>query len=270
MRSQHSPEPAEPPDEEAKAQAWPIPRLAPPPSAMRIMVVFAHPDDESFGPAGVLAKYAQAGAVVTGLFFTRGQNGDTGQTPPPSPEELGRLRTQDLLDATRVIGFRDVTILEYLDGTLDQVPPERLEADVLAAFERERPNLVITFGPGGITHHPDHLAVYRATTSAFGRTLQRGPEAAELYYSAVPRDRAEEMNLVGLPDSEPNTFIEAATTFAIKIAALKFHARHVLDAQEYVTELEAHPRTEATLHRAWPEVPNGLVIRGFFEEPRDG
>ncbi|HEX5414287.1 MAG TPA: PIG-L family deacetylase, partial [Chloroflexota bacterium] len=106
------------------------------PADLRILVVFAHPDDESFGPAALLAKYAREGAAVFGLFFTPGQFGQTDTLPKPSPAELGRLRTQDLIDATRIIGFQGVDVLDYLDGSLARVPIPRLEADVLTAFQR--------------------------------------------------------------------------------------------------------------------------------------
>jgi len=238
------------------------------PASLRILVVFAHPDDESFGPAALLAKYAQLGAKVFGLFFTSGQFGQTFIQPRPTPAALGRLRARDLVDAARIIGFRDLDILDYLDGSLAEVPIPQLESDVLTAFQRFQPNVVITFGPGGITHHPDHVAVYQATTRAFGWALARRWGVRQLYYSAVPPERAAEMNLVGLPDGMPNTLIEVGETEPIKIEALRMHARHVLDAREFLDQLAAHPQAEATLYRAWPPVPPGTVVTDFCEPPR--
>lgn len=234
---------------------------------LRILVVFAHPDDESFGPAALLAKYAQLGASVFGLFFTSGQLGQTAMLPGPTPAELGRLRTQDLVDAAWIIGFRGLDVLNYLDGSLAEMPVPRLKSDVLTAFWRIRPNVVITFGPGGITHHPDHVAVYRATTRAFGWARSHGWGVRQLYYSAVPPERAAEMNLVGLPDGSPNTLIDVTATEPIKIEALRRHARHVVDAREFVAQLAEHPQTEATLYRAWPPVPPGTVVTGFCAPP---
>ncbi|HEX5416492.1 MAG TPA: PIG-L family deacetylase, partial [Chloroflexota bacterium] len=149
-----------------------------------------------------------------------------------------------------------------------RVPIPRLEADVLTAFQRFQPNVVITFGPGGITHHPDHLAVYQATTRAFGWALARGWGVCQLYYSAVPPERAAEMNLEDLPDGAPNTLINVAATVPIKIEALRLHARHVLDAREFVAQLAEQPQNTATLYRAWPPVPPGTIVTDFCKRPR--
>ena len=246
------------------------PRVGPElcPANLRILVVFAHPDDESFGPAALLAKYTREGGQVFGLFFTPGQFGQTELLPRPTPTELGRLRAQDLIDAARIIGFRELDLLDYVDGKLAQVPLPQRESDVLTAFQRFQPNVVITFGPGGITHHPDHVAVYEATTRAFGWAMARGWGVRQLYYSAVPPERAGEMNLVGLPDGAPNTFVDVAATEPIKLEALRIHARHVLDAREFVKQLATHPQTEATLYRAWPPVSPGFAITDICTPPR--
>jgi LmbE family N-acetylglucosaminyl deacetylase len=224
---------------------------------MRILVVYAHPDDESFGPAALLAKYAREGAQISGLVATRGEHGQTEMVPPPSPPELGRLRERDLRDAAAVIGFARVDLLDYEDGTLASVPPAVLEAQILDAIRRDRPDVLLTFGPGGITGHPDHLAIHRAATAAFHRARQEGLGVQALYYDAVPPERAEEMHLAGLPDGQPNTWIDVTETFPIKLEALRRHARHVQDAREMVERLEREPQTCAPLYRAWPPDDRG-------------
>ena len=245
---------------------WVMPSLCP--SRLRILVVFAHPDDESFGPAALLAKYARQGAQVFGLFFTRGQFGQANVFPTPTPEELGQLRTRDLIDAATIIGFRAIDVLNYLDGSLAYVPLPQLESDVLTAFQRFWPNLVITFGPAGVTHHPDHIAVYRAATRAFAWARNHGWGVRQLYYAAVPPDRATDMGLTDLPDGMPNTFVEVAETQPVKIAALRAHARHVVDAREFVEQLTPGVAAEATLYRAWPPVPPGAIVTDFCRPPQ--
>ena len=76
------------------------------------------------------------------------------------------------------------------------------------------------------------------------------------------------MNLVGLPDGMPNTVIEVGETVPIKLEALRIHARHVVDAREFLDQLAASPQTEATLYRAWPPVPPGTVVTDFCSPPR--
>ena len=232
---------------------------------MRILVVYAHPDDESFGPSAVLAKYARQGAKIYGLVATRGEHGNTDLTPKPSPEELGRLRERDLRDAAAVIGFTHLEILGYEDGTLGEVPLREFEEQILAAIRRYHPKVMITFGPAGITRHPDHLAIHRAAVAAFYRALAEGLGVRELYYDAVPPERAREMGLEGLPAGHPNTFVDVSETYPVKIAALRLHGRHIVDAREMAERLEREPQMVATLYRAWPEVNAGERVTGFLQ-----
>jgi LmbE family N-acetylglucosaminyl deacetylase len=233
---------------------------------LRILTVLAHPDDESFGPAAMLAKYAQAGAIVHGLFFTRGEHGQTSQRPAPTPRELGALREQDLRDATEMIGFTGIEVLDYEDGTLAELPPEVLEALVQDAIERCRPHVVFTFGPAGITRHPDHLAVHGATVDAFHRAREAGLELRELYYDALPPEIGKMLGLSDEPDAKPNTFIEVTDFQHIKLDALRCHARHIVDAQQMLDRLKAQPQTTFTMYRAWPPVPNGGQVTALLED----
>jgi LmbE family N-acetylglucosaminyl deacetylase len=227
---------------------------------MRILTVFAHPDDESFGPAGALAKYVQLGAELAGVWFTRGEAGETYLDPSPTPAELAVLRTDDLQEAARIIGYGAVDILDYPDGGLAGVPEEELEGVVRQAIDRHRPDLILTFGPGGISGHPDHITLSRVTTKAFRRSLDQGQGVKALYYDAVPSDRAPELDLSALPDGNPNTFIDASEMRAAHLAALAAHARHMADAREFLDQLEGHL---STYFRAYPPLPDGARITEF-------
>ena len=235
----------------------------------RILTVYAHPDDESFGPAAVLAKYARRGAVIHGVFATRGEQGEPVDGVRASGAALARLREEDLRDAVAVIGYAGIELLGYEDGSLSQVPEEQIEALVFAAINRYLPEIVFTFGPGGITGHPDHQVISRATTAAFHHARAEGVGLRELYYDAVRPDRARQFNLEGLPDGQPNTWIDVNGTSSVKLEALLYHARHVKDARERSERLSQEPETVATLYRAWPEVPPGLRLTGLMTGDQD-
>jgi LmbE family N-acetylglucosaminyl deacetylase len=132
---------------------------------VRVLTVYAHPDDESFGPASVLARWVREGADVHGVWFTRGEHGASIDNPPPSTGELARIRERNLREAAALIGYRSITVLNYEDGTLDGV--RNLHVQVLGFIREHQPDVVMTFGPAGITSHSDHLAVHRATFSSF-------------------------------------------------------------------------------------------------------
>ena len=246
------------------AEPWNAATLSP-----RILTVYAHPDDESFGPAAVLAKYARRGAVIHGVFATRGERGKPIDELRVAGPALARLREEDLREAVAVIGYAGIEILGFSDGRLSEVPEAQIEALVLAAINRYRPEVIFTFGPGGITGHVDHQIISRVTTSAFHRARAAGVPLRELYYDAVRSDRARQFDLVGLPDGQPNTWIDVSGTSAVKLEALRFHARHIKDARERSEQLSQEPETLATLYRAWPEVPPELRLTGLLTGDQD-
>ncbi|HUX86447.1 MAG TPA: PIG-L deacetylase family protein [Chloroflexota bacterium] len=230
-----------------------------------ILVFYAHPDDESFGPSAVLAKYARLGSSVYGWVATRGEAGQSNHHPPPAPDELMRWRVEDLEAATQAIGFAGLEVLDYEDGKLDQVPVPKLADQVMAELRRRRPQVVLTFGPAGITRHSDHLIVHRVVSAAFYQALAEGLAVRELYYDAVGPEAARALGLVGTPDGEPNTWIDVTGTWPVKLEALRLHGRHILDAQEMATRLEnAPPIKLSPLYRAYPPVPADTEVTEFL------
>ncbi len=143
-----------------------------------LMFVGAHPDDESFGPGGTLAKYADDGVRVVYACATRGEAaGDADDAA--TPERLGETRWSELRCAAATLGLAEVLHLGYRDsgmpGSPDNWHPRALVAapledvtrDLVAVIRQVRPQVVITFDPIGGYYHPDHIAVHRATALAF-------------------------------------------------------------------------------------------------------
>jgi LmbE family N-acetylglucosaminyl deacetylase len=217
---------------------------------LRILTVYAHPDDESFGPAAILARWVAGGAQVYGLWFTRGERGQVSVAPPPEPRQIARWREQDLREAAALIGYRSVEILDYADGSLDSIPQDVLESDVLDRLRGLAPEVVLTFGPAGITRHPDHVAVHRAALAAFDRATAEGLAVAGLYYDAVLPDAAARLGIANELDGQPNTSIDVTGFEHVKRQALAIHARHVVDAANRLRQLEKHPLLREALFEA--------------------
>lgn len=161
-------------------------------SNLKLMVVMAHPDDETLGVGGVLAKYAAEGVEVSVITATRGEVGWPG--PPedyPGPDALGKIREAELGAAAEVLGVNYVSLLDYYDGKLDQADPDRAVARVTAALRNKRPDVVLTFDPFGVYGHPDHIAISQITTAAVARAasavytdpMRQAPHrVSKLYY----------------------------------------------------------------------------------------
>src|SRR5919112_948112 len=134
---------------------------------LKLMAVLAHPDDESLGVGGALAKYAAAAVETHVVTATRGERGRyfTNENRP-SDREVGRVREAELRAAAAELGVREVTLLDYMDGELDRASPREVVGRIVDQIRRVRPQVVITFDPFGAYGHPDHVAICQLTTAA--------------------------------------------------------------------------------------------------------
>lgn len=130
-----------------------------------VLGVWAHPDDEVFLSAGLAARVTDAGGHVACVTATRGEHGTDDPASWP-PERLGRRRAVELRASLAAVGVTDHRFLGHVDGTLSDVADAVGVAQVAAVIEYVRPDTVVSFGPEGMTGHPDHVTVSRWTTQA--------------------------------------------------------------------------------------------------------
>jgi LmbE family N-acetylglucosaminyl deacetylase len=155
-------------------------------SAVRLLGVFAHPDDEVFCAGGTLARYTAEGATATVLTATRGEAGQIRDATVATRDTIAAVREAELRRACALLGVGEVRCLDHVDGTLAQVPVEVLTAEIADAIERFEPHVVITFGDDGAYGHPDHVAISVATTRA---VLGSPRDDLRLFHSHFPRSR---------------------------------------------------------------------------------
>lgn len=162
-------------------------------SRLSLLAILAHPDDESMGIGGTLAKYASEGVDTHLLCATRGERGWFGKPEEyPGPHALGQIRERELQAAADVLGIRSVSFLDECDGDLDRTDPVHIIARIAARIREIRPQVVITFAPDGAYGHPDHIAISQLTTTAVmaandadyltGMSAQH--QVQKLYYAA--------------------------------------------------------------------------------------
>jgi LmbE family N-acetylglucosaminyl deacetylase len=174
----------------------------------RLLISFAHPDDESFGMGGTIAYYVQRGVEVSLICAT---NGDVGTVDPQymkGYDTISQLRLDELHCAAETLGIKEVVTYDYRDsgmmGTPDNDNPDCLwQADedvvterIVHDIRRIRPQVVVTFDPWGGYGHPDHIFMHRATTRAFHAASDPAQFPADglepyrplkLYYNTFPR-----------------------------------------------------------------------------------
>lgn len=144
-----------------------------------ILSVWAHPDDESYLCAGLMAQAIRAGHRVVCISATRGELGSSDEERWPPGPSLAEVRTKELAACLAEIGVTEHIWLDYPDGGCAGVDADEAIARLRNIADDIRPDTVLTFGPDGATYHPDHIAVSNWTTAAIAGT------SARLHYASV-------------------------------------------------------------------------------------
>lgn len=144
-----------------------------------LLAVFAHPDDESFGPGGTLARYAADGATVWLVCATDGNAGTVDAGMLEGYRSTSQLRAAELCCAAQTLGLAGIDWLAYRDSgmagapendhpeSLVQAPMERLVGQIVASIRRRKPQVILCDNRFGGYGHPDHIKLHHATMQAF-------------------------------------------------------------------------------------------------------
>ena len=134
--------------------------------APRFLLIFAHPDDESFATAGLICRYVKNGAIIVLVTATRGDAGRVGDPSLCRPEELPARREVELRQAANHLGISEVHVLGYRDKQLAEASTVQIRDELVERIRFHRPHVVVTFDPNGMNGHPDHVAIARFTMDA--------------------------------------------------------------------------------------------------------
>jgi LmbE family N-acetylglucosaminyl deacetylase len=212
-----------------------------------LAAVFAHPDDETFATGGTLAKYAEIGVRCSLYCATDGDAGRSSGIPVSSRDELGRLRRAELLEACALLGAGHVEHGGHPDGALHGADPDVVIGEIVAFLRRERPSVVLTFGPEGApTGHRDHRAISRLATSA---VLLAGVTAfPEQLESGLQPHRADRLCYVTWPAPGPaDAPRQPGQPTGIRVDVRRWHTRKLeaFYAHRTQREHEAYFQREA-------------------------
>jgi LmbE family N-acetylglucosaminyl deacetylase len=153
-----------------------------------ILGVWAHPDDETYLSAGLMARAVRSGDRVVLVTATRGELGSPDEDRWPSGAPLAAVRTAEMETALAHLGISEHHWLDYPDGGCADVDPDEALARVTELMAEVQPDTVLTFGPDGMTGHDDHRAACRWATEAFARV---GKPGAVLAYATHTPDWVE-------------------------------------------------------------------------------
>jgi LmbE family N-acetylglucosaminyl deacetylase len=218
------------------------------------MVIVAHPGDEAFGFGGAIASAAASGAYVAVVCVTRGwfdarltvasplpggKNRDA-KTDAITWRNLDTVREDELRRSVAVLGVRVVRMLDYAEGDLDRIDFDELVGRIVEPIRMHRPEVILSFGPDGVTGDTDHVVVSRAVRAAYDRAAeplayeddleedQVAWRAAKLYQLVVPASQLEPLgerapSSYGSPDGSHTLTLELGELAQLKLAAIGRH-----------------------------------------------
>jgi len=232
----------------------------------RLLLVHAHPDDESIGTGATMAHYAATGAHVTLVTCTLGEEGEIhvpalAQLGAAEADQLGGYRIGELAAACAVLGVTDHRFLggagRYRDSGMmglatNEHPRAFWQADLdtaagyLVEVIREvRPQVLVTYDPDGFYGHPDHIQAHRVAMRAVELAAAEGIAPAKVYWTAMPRSVLD-AGLETFTESSDNPFagIESADELPFGTPDAEIAAR--IDGTDQHAAKEAAMRAHAT------------------------
>lgn len=231
-----------------------------------ILGVFAHPDDETSGCAGTLTKYAQEGVEIYIVTATRGEMGELGTGGLKiEREDLPMVREAELRSVLKMYGVHEPYFLGYKDQEVADADFEEIVLQVVSIMANVTPDVVITFGPSGISSHEDHKAVHRAAVEAFHRYRKSATVDPRLLYIAIPAEIAKEYEM-DLDESETDlsVVVDISEYKAIKIKGLRKYSSQQ-DAQDLADMFESRSINYEWFHQAYPPLDSGGSLPGFWD-----
>jgi N-acetylglucosamine malate deacetylase 2 len=217
------------------------------------MVVVAHPGDEAFGFGGAIARAAAQGAYIVLLCATRGYFDSRLARKSPAPGGKNRdpktdaivwrnvdtIREDELRRSVALLGVRVLRMLDYAEDDLGSIDFDELVSRIVEPIRMHRPEVILSFGPDGVTGDADHTVLSRAVTAAFdaaGQPLsyeddieedQVAWRAAKLYQLVVPASQvaalAGRVDGYGTPDGRETLTLELGELAELKLAAIGRH-----------------------------------------------
>ncbi|MCP4405330.1 MAG: PIG-L family deacetylase [bacterium] len=170
---------------------------------MKILYIYPHPDDESFGPAHVMSKHRRQGHEVYLLTLTKG--GATRQRfkYQYSVEKMGDVRYLEMLEVAKVLDLTEMTVLDLPDSGLKELDPRQIEQVVKEHIERIQPDVVATYAVHGISGFHDHLVTYAVVKRVFTELRETFDFLKRLAFVTITEESAKQSRHFHLNGSKP-------------------------------------------------------------------
>ena len=170
---------------------------------MKILYIYPHPDDESFGPAHVMSKQLRQGHEVYLLTLTKGGATKQRFKYNYSVEEMGEVRYQEMLNVEKVLGLTEMTVLDLPDSGLKEMDPRDIEQVVREHIERIQPDVVASYAVHGISGFHDHLVMHAVAKRVFVELREKLDCLKRLAFVTITEESAKQSQHFHLSGSKP-------------------------------------------------------------------
>ena len=209
-----------------------------------LVAIFAHPDDESFGPGGSLALYSKTHDVFL-ICVTLGQSGKNHHNG--DIKNIAKIRCQELLDSAKILGIKKVFFLNYKDGALSNNQYHKIGAEIQKITDKLKPEILLTFEERGVSGHIDHIVLSMITHFIFykvkyAKKLMLFCESEKMismlrsdYFIYIPQ---------GYNTKNVDKVIDTSQVYDLKVSAMRQHRSQKKDVIKVLKVREKLPRQE--------------------------
>jgi len=143
---------------------------------MRLLYIFPHPDDESFGPAAAVHSQLRDGHEAYLLTLTKGGATQERHKLGLTVDEMGEVRYREMLEVEKALGLTGMTVLDFPDGGLKEIDPRELEHAVRRHIEEIKPNIVVSYPVHGVTGFHDHVVIHAVVKRVYLEMTDAGAD----------------------------------------------------------------------------------------------
>ena len=215
-----------------------------------LVAIFAHPDDEAYGPSGTLYKYSKTHDIYI-ICATKGENGGEG-------EDLGQQRAQELKKSAKIIGAKEVYFLGFIDGTLSNSLYHHLAEKIEKILKILKPQIIVTFEPRGVSGHIDHIVVSMVTTFV----VEKLTFIEKLYYFCLSQEKRNMFGSYfiyfppGYKKSEIAKIVDVTDVWDLKVKAMMVHKSQITDGKRVLNAISRAKKEEHFLiFKRLPKLP---------------
>ncbi len=208
------------------------------------VAIFAHPDDEAFGPSGTIYKLTKDYDV----YLLCATKGEVGQDSSSAEKPLSEVRADEVRKSAKILGIKEVYFLGFTDGTLSNSLYHNLADAIESKLKELKPELIMTSSPTGGSGHIDHIVVSMVSSYVF----ERLPFIKEIWYRANSKEETDKWKNTpyfvyrppGVPRDQIDKIVDVSDMWDVRVAAMQAHVSQKHDYERLTKMREGLPKEE--------------------------